>query len=189
MVFGIPGDSITAIVIGVLYMKGLDPGPRLMLHEPSLLYAVFLAFFVANLLLLPLGWTAIKLFRYVLDIPREVLMPLILVFCVVGSFAINNTIFDVGVMLVFGVLGYIMEENDFPVAPAILGIVLGPMIERNFMTSMIKADGHLLAFFERPMAAVLGIITLIVWAWLIFNIVRPSRRPGKDGASEAAMPS
>jgi TctA family transporter len=82
---------------------------------------------------------------------------------VVGSFAINNTVFGVSVMLVLGIIAFIMEENDIPVAPAILGIVLGPLLEGNFITSMIKADGSYLAFFERPIAATLGIITFAIW--------------------------
>ena len=176
LVFGIPGDSITAIVIGVLYMKGMNPGPTIMLNHPELLYAVFITFFLANILLIPLGWAAIKLFRRVLDVPREVLMPLILVFCIVGSFAINNSVFGVGIMLALGIVGYLMEENGFPVAPAILGLVLGEMIEANFMTSMIKADGNLLGFFARPIAAGLGIVTLGVWAWIIVDQVRGARR-------------
>jgi TctA family transporter len=84
-------------------------------------------------------------------------------FCVVGAFAINNSLFGVVVMLVFGIVGFFLEENGFPVAPVILGMILGPMLEQNFITSMIKADGDPLAFFERPIAAGLGVITLIVW--------------------------
>jgi TctA family transporter len=143
-----------------------------MLNQPELLYAVFITFFLANLLMLPLGWAAIKLYRRILDVPRDVLMPLILVFCIVGSFAINNSVFGVGLMLVLGIVGYLMEENGFPVAPAILGLVLGEMIEANFMTSMIKADGDLLAFFARPVAAVLGTVTLLVWAWVAIAHLR-----------------
>ena len=169
LVFGIPGDSITAVVIGVLYLKGMNPGPTVMLQQPELLYAVFITFIAANLLLLPLGWVAIKLYRRILDVPREMLMPLILVFCIVGTFAINNTVFGVGTMLVLGLVAYLMEENGFPIAPAILGLVLGPLIEQNFMTSMIKADGSLLEFFTRPVAAVLGIVTIGVWLWVIGN--------------------
>lgn len=172
MVFGIPGDSITAIVIGVLYMKNMNPGPTLMLNQPELLYAVFATFFLANLLLLPLGWIAIKLYRRILDVPREVLMPLILVFCIVGSFAINNTVFGIGIMLVLGILGWLMEENGFPVAPAILGLVLGELIEHNFITSMIKSDGSLLGFFERPVAGVLGVLTILVWTWVAIGKMR-----------------
>jgi TctA family transporter len=178
MVFGIPGDSITAIIIGVLYMKNMNPGPTLMLNQPELLYAVFVTFFVANLLLLPLGWLAIKLYRRILDVPREVLMPLILVFCVVGAFAINNSVFGIGIMLVLGVIGWLMEENGFPIAPAILGLVLGELIEHNFITSMIKSGGNLLGFFERPVAAVLGVLTLAVWAWVVVATVRRARAAG-----------
>ena len=163
MVFGIPGDSITAIVIGVLYMKGMNPGPTVFLERPELIYAVFLSFVLANLAMLPLGLVAIRSARQILRIPRRVLMPVILLFCVVGSFAINNTVFGVTVMLVLGVIAWIMEENGFPIAPAILGIVLGPLLEDSFITSMIKADGDLLAFFARPIAAGLGVVTLTIW--------------------------
>ena len=84
-------------------------------------------------------------------------------FCIVGSFAINNTVFGVSIMLVMGVLAYLMEENGFPVAPTILGIVLGTMLEDNFMSSMIKADGDLAGFFSRPIAAVLGVLVITLW--------------------------
>jgi TctA family transporter len=167
LVFGIPGDSITAIVIGVLYMKNMNPGPTVMLHAPELLYAVFITFFVANLMMIPLGYGAIRLARQILHVPRDVLMPIILLFCIVGAFAINNTVFGVGIILVLGLLAFVMEENGFPIAPAILGIVLGPLLEDNFMSSMIKADGRLLGFFERPIAAILGLVTLAIWGWVI----------------------
>lgn len=184
LVFGIPGDSITAIVIGVLYMKGMNPGPTLMLNQPEMLYAIFIVFLLANLIMLPLGWVAIKLFRYVLHVPREVLMPLILMACIVGSFAINNSLFGVWIMLILGVVGYFMEENGFPIAPAILGLVLGELIESNFITSMMKANGHLLAFFERPISAGLGLLTFAAWAWLLWSGLR--RRPL---ASEPEVPA
>ncbi|MGD9509991.1 MAG: tripartite tricarboxylate transporter permease, partial [Geminicoccaceae bacterium] len=147
-------------------------GPMIMIERPELLYAIFITFIVANLLLLPLGYVAIRLFRLILAVPREVLMPLILIFCVVGSFAINNTVHGVGLMLAMGVLGYLMEENDFPIAPAILGLVLGSMVEANFMTSMIKANGHVTAFFDRPVAGVLGATNLIVWGWVLVSSLR-----------------
>ena len=163
LVFGVPGDSITAIVIGVLYLKGMNPGPTIFIENPQNIYAVFIIFFLANLLMLPLGWMAIKAAKNVLRVPRNVLMPVILLFCVVGAFAINNSIFDVGVMLAFGLLAYFMEANRFPIAPTILGLVLGGMLEQNFVTSMIKADGAPGAFFGRPIACTLGVATLLVW--------------------------
>jgi putative tricarboxylic transport membrane protein len=165
LVFGIPGDSITAIVIGVLYIKGMNPGPTIFMNNPENIYAVFIVFFIANLLMLPLGWACIKAAKQVLHMPRELLMPIILVFCIVGSFAINNSLFAVGVMLVSGVVAYLMEENGFPVAPAILGVILGTMLEEHFISSMIKADGSLAGFFSRPIAAGLGIATLAIWLW------------------------
>jgi TctA family transporter len=162
LVFGIPGDSITAIVIGVLYIKGLNPGPTIFMNNAVSLYAIFIVFIVANLLMIPLGVAAIKSAKQMLRAPRELLLPVILLFCIVGSFAINNSTFGVLLMLVFGAIGYLMEENGFPVAPAILGMVLGAMLEEHFISSMIKADGRLLAFFERPIACGLGILTLAV---------------------------
>ena len=176
LVFGIPGDSITAIVIGVLYIKGLNPGPTIFLEKAPEMYAIFIVFILANLLMVPLGVAAIKGAKQLLRAPREVLMPVILLFCVVGSFAINNSLFGVVLMLAFGIVGYLMEENGFPVAPAILGMVLGSMLEEHFISSMIKADGRLLAFFERPIAAGLGALTLAVFAWpLLRSWLLPDR--------------
>ena len=163
LVFGIPGDSITAIAIGVLYMKGMNPGPTIFLNHPENIYAVFIVFFLANLLMLPLGLLAIKLYKQILRVPRAVLMPLILSFCLVGAFAINNTAFDIGVMLAAGVVAFFMERNGFPIAPAILGVVLGGMFEENLANSLMKAEGNWLAFFSRPIAGTLGVLTLLVW--------------------------
>ncbi|MBU1358377.1 MAG: tripartite tricarboxylate transporter permease [Gammaproteobacteria bacterium] len=163
LVFGIPGDSITAIVIGVLYMKNMNPGPTIFLNNPQNVYAVFIVFILANLLMLPLGWACIKASARILRMPRNVLMPMILVFCMVGSFAINNALFDLWVLLGFGVAAWLLEENGFPIAPTILGILLGKMLEENFITSMIKADGRWLAFVERPIAAGLALFVVVVW--------------------------
>jgi len=173
LVFGIPGDSITAIVIGVLYMKNMNPGPTLFTQNPQNIYAVYLLFIIANIIMIPLGWLCIKAAKKILRVPRNMLMPVILLFCIVGAFAINNTPFDIGVMLVAGVVAYVLEENGFPVAPAILGVVLGGMLEENFVTSMIKSDGNLLAFFSRPLAAVLGALTLL--AWFLPPVIRRMR--------------
>jgi putative tricarboxylic transport membrane protein len=163
LVFGIPGDSITAIAIGVLYLKNMNPGPTLFVENPQNIYAVFIVFILAQLLMLPLGWMAIKVAKRILRIPAAVLMPLILLFCVVGSFAINNTLFGVTVMLVAGVVAFFMERWGFPVAPTILGVVLGTMLEEHFFSSLVKADGNFLVFFERPIAGTLGVLTLLVW--------------------------
>ena len=163
LVFGIPGDSITAIVIGVLYMKNMNPGPSLFTNNPQNIYAVFLLFIIANLIMLPLGWLCIKVAKRILKVPRDLLMPVILLFCVVGAFAINNAAFDIGVMLIAGLVAYVLEENGFPISPLILGVVLGGMLEENLVSSLIKADGNVLAFFTRPIAATLGVVTILIW--------------------------
>jgi len=181
LVFGIPGDSITAIVIGVLYVKGMNPGPTVFLQNPELIYGVFITFFVANVALIPFGFAAIGLARHILRIPRAIVWPIVLLFSMVGAYAIDNSLFGIIIMLSVGILAFLMEENGFPVAPAILGLVLGPMLEGNFMTAMIKADGNLLGFFERPIAAVLGTITVALWATpLILMALRRARLRGAD---------
>jgi TctA family transporter len=176
LVFGIPGDSITAIVIGVLYVKGLNPGPTTFIENAPSIYAIFMVFIIANLLMLPLGVAAIKCAKQMLRVPRNVLMPVILLFCIVGSFAINNSLFGVLLMLVFGLLAWLMEENGFPVAPAILGLVLGAMLEDHFITSMIKSDGRLIGFLERPIAAGLAAVTFLVVLWPIIQACTSSKR-------------
>jgi len=178
LVFGIPGDSITAIVIGVLYMKGMNPGPTVFTENPQLIYAVFLIFILANLVMLPLGWAAIKSARQILRTPRNILLPVILLFCVVGSFAMTNSLYGVALMLGMGLFGWFLEEHGIPVAPLILGLVLGEMLEQTFVQSMIKADGYWLAFVERPIAGVLGIGTLLTWGIMLgragMRAVRPA---------------
>jgi TctA family transporter len=163
LVFGIPGDSITAIVIGVLYLKGLEPGPIIFIKTPELVYAIFFSFLLANLLLIPLGWIVIKFARHLLRVPPAYFAPAVLACCIVGSFAINNTAFGVMTMLVFGIIGWIFEENNIPLAPAILGIVLGGMLEFNFVTSMLKSAGDPAIFVSRPIALVLALIVLTIW--------------------------
>ncbi|TVQ29553.1 MAG: C4-dicarboxylate ABC transporter permease [Geminicoccaceae bacterium] len=179
--FGIPGDTVTAIAIGILFLKGLQPGPLVFTQQPDLVYAVFVAFMVANLVLLPVGFIAIRSARYVLKVPASVLMPVILVFCMVGAFAMTNSVFAIWIMLALGVLAFFMEENGFPVAPAILGIVLGPMVEDNFMVTMLKYQGDLTGFFDRPIATVLGVFTLTVWTLLLLRYLNEQRahRPSK----------
>jgi putative tricarboxylic transport membrane protein len=144
-------------------MKNMNPGPTLFTVNPQNIYAVFLLFIIANLIMLPMGWLCIKAAKRILRVPRDVLMPIIMLFCVVGAFAINNTAFDVGVMLVAGVAAFVLERNGFPITPLILGVVLGGMLEENLVTSLIKSDGDVLAFFGRPIAAGLGVVTILIW--------------------------
>jgi putative tricarboxylic transport membrane protein len=153
-------------------MKEMNPGPTLFVNNPQNIYAVFIVFMLAQLLMLPLGFLAIKAAKQILRIPAGVLMPLIVLFCIVGSFAINNSAFGVLVMLVAGVAAFFMERFGFPVAPTILGVVLGTMLEEHFFSSLIKADGNFLVFFERPIAGALGAMTLAIWGWSAISSLR-----------------
>ncbi|MFW2545182.1 tripartite tricarboxylate transporter permease [Primorskyibacter sp. 2E107] len=187
LVFGIPGDAVTAIAVGVLYMKGVSPGPRLFAENPTMPTAIILCFFLANLLLFPLGYLAIRGARLVLAVPRNVIVPMILICCFLGAYAINNTLFGVGIMLVAGVIGYVMERNDFPIAPVILGLVLGPVLERNFIMSMQIARGDLLGFFDRPVAAGLGVFVFAVLALTILSQIRKARGRNRNRALPASL--
>ena len=177
LVFGIPGDSVTAIVIGVLLLKGLEPGPLVFVENAPLVYAIFVSFFIANLFLIPIGYVSIRLASQILRVPNTVLMPIVLTFTIVGAFAINNSMMGVMVALAAGIGSFLMQENDYPVAPLILGMVIGPIIEQSFMQAMISQNGDLTAFFSRPLAAGLGIFTILLWiSPLIAMLVRRLRR-------------
>jgi TctA family transporter len=164
LAFGIPGDTITAILIGVLLVKGITPGPDLFLYQTDTLYALYIIFIVANLLLLPLGFLLIRVSGSVLRIPRSILMGLIVAISICGAFAINNGYLEVGLMVLFGVMGYLFEKGGIPLAPVVLGIVLGPIVERTFMQSVIKTNWDLTEFFTRPISAVLIVLVFLAIA-------------------------
>ena len=165
LLFGIPGDTITAIAIGVLYMKGLNPGPTLFTEKASSMYALYIVFMISNIIMIPLGILMIRSARYVLFVPRSLIMPVIILLCAVGSFATGNNLALVFTVASFGLIGYFMDKNGFPVAALVLGAVMGTMVEQNFVTSLIKSDGSLLPFFSRPVAAVLAFMTIAAVLW------------------------
>jgi TctA family transporter len=182
LVFGIPGDTITAILLGVLLVQGVQPGPELFANDAPLLYGVYLIFIIANLLLVPLGYLAIKGSSWLLRVPGSVLMPVIVAFCVVGSFSINNGYLEIVIMLALGVLGYLLERGGFPLAPVVLGLVLGPIVEKNFMQSVIKTNWDLTQFLTRPVSAALVLLTALVLAYpLLRGLVRRRRTVDASG--------
>lgn len=189
IVFAIPGDTITAIGIGVLYLKGVNPGPQVFIQNAELFYAIFIIFIVANLLMFPLGALAIRIARVVLRIPRDLILPALLMLSITGAFAIDNDVFGIWIMLTLGAVAYLLEENGFPIAPMVLGIVLGEIVEQNFMQALVSTGGDVLGLFGRPVAAGLGAFTLLVWlfpalrwAWRRYRQVPPSTpsAPGAD---------
>lgn len=193
LAFGIPGDTITAILIGVLLVKGIQPGPDLFLNQTDTLYGIFIVFILANLVLLPLGLAAIRASGLVLRIPRPALMAVIVALSVTGAYAINNGYVEVWMAVVLGVVGFVFDRFGIPLAPVVLGLVLGPVVERNFMQSVIKTNWDLTQFFTRPISAVLVVIAALFLLYpllqrqvvRLFAKTRLGRRRTEQGASGA----
>ena len=156
LTLGVPGDAVTAIMIGALTIQGLTPGPMLFQTNKVLVYTIFLGMFIANTLMCICGFAGIRLFTKVLSVPKVILTPCIFVLCVVGSFAMRNNIFDVWVMLISGIIGYFLTKVKVPTSPAILGLILGPMAEKNFRTALLKSSGDPSVFFS----------TVICWVFI-----------------------
>lgn len=168
LVLGIPGDSVTAIAIGVLYMKNLKPGPEIFLTQGTLVFSLYLVFILANLVLLPVGLIAIHIGGYVMRVPRNVLLPIILLLCVVGSFAVSGSLFDIGLMSIFGLIGLACERWKVSAGAMVLGMILGGPLEERFVQTLVGSGGSALGFIDRPVAAALAMGCGLLWtraAW------------------------
>ena len=159
MTLGIPGDAVTAVIIGALYIHGLKPGPMLMIETPHLFWFIVGTLVLANFFLLFFGLTGIRLFAKLIETPKPILLPMILVLSAVGAYAINNNPVDVYWMLGFGVFGYFLKMYGYQMGPIILGMILGPLMDRSYRQAMISAEGHLGQFvgefFTSPLSAVI----------------------------------
>lgn len=158
---GIPGSAAAAVILGGLMIHGLVPGRELFTVHAHITYTAIWGFIIASILMGIIGFVVIKYAALVVNISNEVMMPIITALCVIGSFAITGSIFDVWVMLIFGIIGYFLRQNDFHAAPVVLGMILGPMAEIRFTQSMVLADGNLIGYIlGRPISII--IIVLIV---------------------------
>lgn len=175
LTLGIPGDSITAIVLGIMMMKNLQPGPEIFAKQAVLVHSLYLVFVLANLALLPAGFLAIRVSGALVRVPRYTLLPVIVLFCVLGAYAIGGSYFDVGLMVMMGVLGFALERRQVPVGPVVLGIILGSPLEERFIQAMTASQGSLSVFFARPSAAVLGLVAIGVWLLPVVASYRGSR--------------
>jgi len=166
LTLGIPGDAVTAIIIGALFIHGLKPGPLLLVETPHLFWFIVGNLTLANLFLLVFGLTGIRVFTKIVECPKAVMIPLILVLSAVGSYAIQNNPMHITWMLGFGIMGYFMKVYGFPVAPVILGVILGPMMDSNYRRAMIGAKDEvgtfLLAFVTNPISLVLTVFLLTI---------------------------
>ena len=152
---GIPGSAPAAVLLAAMFIHGVRPGPMIMIESPEFVYKVVAMVFLATCAMFILGLSMVRYVVKVLQVPRTKLMPLIFTLCVVGSFAIQSRIFDVRVMVFFGILGFIMLEMEYPVAPMILGLILGNMLDTNLRRALVISEGDILQFISRPICIVL----------------------------------
>jgi putative tricarboxylic transport membrane protein len=167
MTLGIPGDAVTAIMIGALFIHGLNPGPMLMVDQPNMFWFIVGALFVANFFMLIFGLTGIRIFTKIVEMPRSVIIPLILLLSIVGAYAVNNRISDVYWMLGFGVFGYFMRHYGYPLGPVILGVILSRLLDDNWRRAIISEREDLGRFFEGILTSPLS-FTLFAAVILIF---------------------
>jgi TctA family transporter len=187
LVFGIPGDSVTAIAIGVLLMKDIRPGPEIFDvtgGQAVLVYSIYVTFLLANVLLIPLGLLAIRASTLLIAIPRRVLLPMVTMFCVVGAFAMNASYFDVTVMLAMGLLGFVLELYRVPLGPVVLGIILGGQVEHKLIQCLTKSPS-LAAFLESPISVGLALASVLLWLAPVALAILRGPAPDADDASQA----
>ncbi|PHV70239.1 C4-dicarboxylate ABC transporter permease [Sporanaerobium hydrogeniformans] len=161
LTLGIPGDGATAIMLGALMVQGLQPGPLLFTQHASSVYAIFIGLLLANIVMGFFGFSLIRIFTKVINIPKEILLPIVFTLTFVGAYSYNNSINDVFVMVFFGFLGYFLNKMQFSMSAIVIGIILGAMAEANFRGSLIMSDGSLAIFITRPICAIFLFISLL----------------------------
>ncbi|MEE0815250.1 MAG: tripartite tricarboxylate transporter permease [Desulfovibrio fairfieldensis] len=168
LTLGIPGDVVTAVILGALMIQGMTPGPLLFQEQGALVYSIFISLLLANVFMLVLGMGSVRVFSKIVSIPGGILMPLVTTLCVVGGYALNNSNFDLGVMAVFGILGWIMTKASIPLAPLLLAMILSGIIETNFRRALSISDNDYTVFLTRPVCVVFLCISLFI----LFNLLR-----------------
>ena len=175
LTLGIPGDTVTAVLLGALMIHGLDPGPLLFERNAEYVYTVMVGFIAINVIMFVVAHSVHKLYEKILFVPQKYLWPIILIFCVAGAYAVNNTVFDIFLMLFFGVVGYLLSKFDFSVTPLLLALILGPMAEKALRQSLIMSRGNPAILFTRPIAAAfLGLAVIMA----LYPLIRPMIRRG-----------
>jgi putative tricarboxylic transport membrane protein len=152
LTLGVPGDAVSAVLLGALIVQGLTPGPLLFTQNPEIVYGIFSSMIVANIVMLLVGLLGIRFFCRIIEVPKILMIPIIIFLSIIGAYAINNSMFDVGIAISFGVLGFILNKLDIPSSPILLAIILGPMAETNLRKSLIMYEGSWSFLYDRPIA-------------------------------------
>ncbi|ASN06818.1 tripartite tricarboxylate transporter permease [Virgibacillus necropolis] len=161
MTLGIPGDVVTAVLLGGLMIQGLTPGPQLFTENADIVYTIMVGFILVNIIMLILAKMAIPWFAKITSIPSNVLMPIVLVLCLIGSYAVNNSLSSVGIAIFFGVIGYFLPKYGYSVTPMLIAIILGPLAEKSLRQSLILSDGSFMIFFQRPISILFLVFCLL----------------------------
>ena len=169
LALGIPGDTVTAMLLGGFVIHGIQPGPLLLRQNPDIVYVVFVGFFFAILIVFLMQIFGMRVFPQILKTPKNYLYSILIVLAVVGAYSNGNNVFDIWIMLVFGLVGYVLTRNNYPLAPLILGFVLGPLFEQYLRRALMNAEYGVWEFFMRPVSAVLIIVTLVVIGVTVFK--------------------
>jgi len=162
MTLGIPPNVIMAMLLGAFMIHGVTPGPLMMKQNPGIFWGVIVSMYIGNIMLLILNLPLITIWVQVLKVPYKILFPLILLFCLIGVYSVNNVVFDIYLMLIFGIMGYLMKKFGYEGAPLVLAFVLGPLMENNLRKSLIISQGDFSIFFVRPLAAASLILALFL---------------------------
>src|SRR5215468_6478049 len=198
LTLGIPGNASIAVIFAALLIHGVRPGPLLVAEKPEVFWGLIASMYIGNIMLLVLNLPLIGLWVKLLRIPYPLLAPLILVFVIIGAYSVNNSVFDVGVTIAFGLLGYLMRKFNFEPAPLVLAMILGPQLEGSLRRSLIYSRGDLMVFFERPIAAALMTLALFmllspVLRWMLsrkfWEIVGPARETTQEARKKSDVAS
>ncbi|MGE5639609.1 MAG: tripartite tricarboxylate transporter permease [Clostridia bacterium] len=185
LTFGIPSNITMAIVMGALMINGVTPGPTLITERPDLFWGVIASMYIGNAVLLILNLPLIGIWIQVLKVPYRVLFPLILIFCAVGSFSMNNSLFDVYMMTVFGVIGYLMKRNGYEPAVLVLAFVIGPILEQSLRQSLLLGEGSFAIFVTRPISATLIAVAALLVVSSAIPVIAKRRRAMVEAAIES----
>jgi putative tricarboxylic transport membrane protein len=180
LTLGIPPNAIMALLLGAFMVHGVQPGPLFIKDHPVLFWSVVDSMYIGNVMLLVLNLPLIGLWVQLLKVPHRILFPLILLFCVIGSYSVNNSLFDVQMMLIFAVIGYLGRKFQYEPAPMILGYILFPLLEAGFRQSFVLSNGSFVIFFTRPIATA----GLVIAALVMFTGLIPSVKKRRESLSE-----
>lgn len=183
LTLGIPGDSVTAILLGGLMIHGIAPGPLLFKERPDVVYGIFAAVLVANIMFLVFQYFGIRFFIKVLKVPKHILLPIVFILCCVGAFAVNNRMFDVWTLIGFGIIGFVLDKFKIQMAPLVIGFILGPMAETNLRRALMLSQGSVSPFFTKPISLLFIIATVLSIASIARRTIKDKKKAKENIAS------